>query len=504
MKDLRIGSLLPLAVCGLITQTLATPSSNEVLLSVRDTVLPNGLRILVHEDHTVPTVACRLFYATGSIHEHPGGTGIAHMLEHMLFKGTRRVGITDSTTDAKYLPVIDSLDESRRVAIDGGDTASWKRLSKAMDSVNALHRKSFVKDELWQAYQQAGGTDLNAFTTDMGTAYHVTLPRNRVELFFWLESDRMQNAVMRDFYAERDVVREERRLRYENKPEGRYWETLDAMFWGAHPYGIPTIGWPSDIEHYRRSQVQDHYDRFYGPKNAVFVLSGDVCADTAFRLAARYFGPIHKGVDFPKVITEDPEPVGQKRFVSIRDNARPSIDILFPVPAIQSTESPAFEILEGVLSGAAGRLEPILVDSLRLCTDVGAGHRAQAYASQFEISAMPSPGADPEKIEKIIWSEVAKIRDSLLSPREVQRVKNRIAASNLARLRSQEAIASDLGFMSLYGDWRLVRTYPAAVQEQTPQSVREAAAKWLRPERATVGWLLPKNHSEHTRTGVYQ
>jgi predicted Zn-dependent peptidase len=478
--------------------------ADAVHLAVRDTVLPNGLRVLVHEDHSVPTVACRLFYATGSIHEHPGGTGIAHMLEHMLFKGTRRVGITDSTSDARYLPVIDSLEESRRAALDRGDSASWKRLSGLMDSVNALHRRFFVKDELWQAYKQAGGTDLNAFTTDLGTAYFVTLPRNRVELYFWLEADRMRNAVMRDFYAERDVVREERRLRYENKPEGRYWETLDAMFWGAHPYGIPTIGWPSDIEHYRRSQVQEHYDRFYGPKNAVLVLSGDVSADSAFRLAGRYFGPIHKGAEFPKVVTEDPEPVGQKRIVSIRDNARPSIDILFPVPAIQSPQSPAFEILEGVLSGAAGRLEPILVDSLRLCTEVGAGHRAQVYASQFVISAMAAPGADPERIERIIWTEIAKLRDSLVSARELQRVKNSIAASYVGRLRSQETVATDLGFMAMYGDWHLIETFPAAVQVQTPQSVREAAERWLLPQRATVGWLLPRNHSEHTRTGVYQ
>src|ERR1035437_8307828 len=187
--------ILSMAVCGLLAQAALAAPADAVRLSVRDTVLPNGLRILIHEDHSVPTVACRLFYATGSVHEHPGGTGIAHMLEHMLFKGSRRVGITDSTTDAKYLPVIDSLDEARRVVLDNGDSASWKRLSSSMDSVNALHRRFFVKDELWQVYQRAGGTDLNAFTTDMGTAYHVTLPRNRVELYFWLESDRMQNAV---------------------------------------------------------------------------------------------------------------------------------------------------------------------------------------------------------------------------------------------------------------------------------------------------------------------
>jgi predicted Zn-dependent peptidase len=482
----------------------AQDASGPLRMGVRDTVLENGLRVLVREDHSAPIVSCRLFYATGSVHEHPGGTGIAHMLEHMLFKGTRRVGTTDSTADAKYLPVLDSLEDIRRAALDRDDSATWKKTSAAMDSVNTLHRRVFVKDELWQAYREAGGSGLNAFTTDLGTAYIVTLPRNRVELFMWLESDRMQNAVMRDFYSERDVVREERRLRYENRPEGRYWETLDAMFWGAHPYGIPTIGWPSDIEHYKRSQAQEHYDRFYGPRNAVLVLVGDVSADTVFRMASRYFGPVHKGVEFPQVITRDPEPVGQKRFVSIRENARPSIDILFPVPAIQSKESAAFEIVEGILSGAAGRLEPLLVDSLRLCTEVGAQHDARPYSSQFAISAMPAPGADPERIERILWTEVARLRDSLATPRELQRVKNRASASRMARLRSRETVATDLGFMAMYGDWKLVETYPAAVQAETSDSVRAAAARWLRPERATVGWLLPKNHSDRTKTGVYQ
>jgi predicted Zn-dependent peptidase len=495
----RCGSIALLGALGSFASDIP-----PLKLGIRDTVLANGLRVLVYPDHKVPTVACQLFYATGSIHEHPGGTGIAHMLEHMLFKGTRKVGITDSTSDARFLPAIDSLEELRQTAKDAGDTAAALRFAHQMDSVNALHRAFFVKDELWQEYQKAGGTNLNAFTTDLGTCYHVTLPRNRVELFLWMEADRMQNAVMRDFYAERDVVREERRMRIENKPQGRYWESLDALFWGGHPYGIPTIGWPSDIEHYRRAQVQEHFDRFYGPRNAVLVLAGDISPDTGFAQAARYFGHIRKGAEFPQVVTQDPEPVGQKRLVSIRDNARPNIDILFPLPAIQSPESPTFEILEGVLSGASGRLEPLLVDSLRLCTSVGAGHRAQAYASQFIVTATPVPGADPARIERILWAEIGKLRDSLLSEREIARVKNRLAASQIGRMRSTEDFATDLGMLAMSGDWRLVETFPAATQLVEAAAVRAAAAKWLRPDRATVGWLLPRNHSEHTRTGVYE
>jgi predicted Zn-dependent peptidase len=204
------------------------------------------------------------------------------------------------------------------------------------------------------------------------------------------------------------------------------------------------------------------------------------------------------------VVTEDPEPVGQKRFVAIRDNARPSLDILFPVPAIQDSLSPAFEILEGVLSGASGRLEPVLVDSLRLVTEAGGYHRAQVYAGMFYVGASPVAGSDPAQIEKELWKQVERLRDSLLSPRELERVKNRVAASRIAKLRDMENLATELGFFSLYGDWTLVNRYPKAVQAVTAEQVRQAAQKFLRPERATVGWLLPRSHSEHTRTGVYQ
>lgn len=482
---------------------LSRADSLDVDLAVRDTVLANGLRVLVHEDHSVPTVACRLFYATGSVHEHPGGTGVAHMLEHMLFKGTRKVGTLDSMADARFLPALDQLDSARRAARDRGDTIAVRAWKRRMDSLNGEYRKTFVKEELWQSYQAAGGTGLNAFTTDLGTAYFVTLPRNRAEMYFWLESDRMVNAVMRDFHAERDVVREERRMRYENRPEGRYWETLDNMFWGAHPYGNPTIGWPTDIENYTRAQIEEHYRTYYGPRNAVLVLAGDISADTAFALAGRYFGPIRKGAAFPLVTSRDPEPVGQKRFLSIRDNAKPSIDILFPTPAIQDSDAAVFEVLEGVLSGAAGRLEPLLVDSLRLVTEAGGSHDARPYASQFYVGATPAPGLDPQRIEDLLWAEIARLRDSSISERELLRVKNRVMAARIAKLRDMERLATDLGFMALYGDWHLIQSFPAAVQRVTAAQVRNAAKRWLRPERATVGWLLPLNHSPATRTGTY-
>lgn len=484
-------SLIRLAVLCL-GATLAHSQDLSSNLVVRDTVLANGLRVLVHPNPTVPSVSCRLFYATGSVHEHPGATGIAHMLEHMLFKGTRKVGVTDSTQDAVFLPRIDSLNTLVKKARNAGDTLQARRLRKEMDSLSACHRKFFVKDELWQVLREKGGTGLNAFTTDVGTAYFVTLPPTEVELFYWLESDRMKNAVMRDFYAERDVVREERRLRYENRPDGRYWESLERMFWEANPLGNPTIGWPSDIENYDRAMAEEHYKRYYGPQNAVLVLAGAISPDSAFALASRYFGPIPRGAVFPEVVTRDPDPAGQKRLLVTRDQAKPRMDLLFQTPSILDPKAPAVEVLAGILSGQSGRLNTVLVDSLRLCTDAQAGHWAQANASVFVVRVTPAPGADPARIEAEIWKILESLRKQPVDARELLRVKNQVAMGKLRQMRDMESLATELGFDAIHGDWKLVNTFPEAVLKVDAAQVQEAANRFLLPERATVGLLTNK------------
>ncbi|MEN9355200.1 MAG: hypothetical protein RL318_2525 [Fibrobacterota bacterium] len=481
-----------LHLAGLCLAATVAQAQEATRLVVRDTVLSNGLRVLVHPNPSVPSVSCRLFYATGSVHEHPGATGIAHMLEHMLFKGTRKVGTSDSTQDAVYLPRIDSLHALVKKAVRSGDATNAKRLRQEMDTLNSRHRRYFVKDELWQVLREKGGTGLNAFTTDVGTAYFVTLPPSEVELFYWLESDRMQHAVMRDFYAERDVVREERRLRTENRPDGRYWESLERMFWEANPLGNPTIGWPSDIENYDRALAEEHYKRYYGPQNAILVLTGAIDPDSAFALASRYFGSIPKGAQFPEVVTRDPEPAGQKRLLVARDQAKPRIDILFQTPPIMDSAAPSVEVLTGILSGQSGRLYATLVDSLRLCTDAQASHYVQGLASVVRIHAVPAPGADIARIETEIWRILDSLKTRPVEPRELLRVKNQVTMGKLRQMRDMESLATELGFSAIYGDWRLVNTFPEAVQKVEADRIRKIASTHLLPERSTVGILTNK------------
>ena len=230
MKDLmRKVSGVVAGIAGALM--LVAPAQAGVNLPVHKEVLDNGLTVLLHPNKQAPTVSCRLFYVTGSVHEVPGKSGLAHILEHELFKGTNKVGVTDSVADAKFMASEDSLQALIRPAKLAGDTATVKKLTAEHDSLLNEQRKLFVKDELWGAYQSVGGTGLNAFTTDLMTAYIVTLPKDKIELFMWLEADRMQNAVLREFYSERDVVREERRMRYDDKPTGRFFETMNSLIY---------------------------------------------------------------------------------------------------------------------------------------------------------------------------------------------------------------------------------------------------------------------------------
>ena len=473
----------------LLGALLASASALAAELSVRKEVLPNGLTVLLHENRQAPTVSCRLFYATGSVHEVPGHSGLAHMLEHMLFKGTRKVGITDSVADARFMAEEDSLQSLLRALPDSSARAP---MQARYDSVLALHRQLFVKDELWTTYQEAGGTGLNAFTTDLMTAYHVTLPKNKVELFLWLESDRMQNAVLREFYPERDVVREERRLRYDDRPTGRYNETLESMVYEAFPYRIPTIGWAADIEHLTREQAAEHYRLYYKPRNAILVFAGDFQADSLLPLVRRYFGNIPAGEAFPPLVYNEPAQVGEKRFTVWRNDAKPTFDLVFKTPAVGDSSLYALDIAEGVLNGRAGRLYQRLVEKEQLCVSVYAGNSPNKYLSTFSVSATLRPGADPARVEAIVWEELRRLQQEPVSPRDFQKVRNNAYASQVRSLSDMENVATYLAWYEMFGDYRLFLQWASRVDQVTPAQVQAAARAYFTRENAVIGLLLPE------------
>ena len=471
---------------------LAAPSQAAVNLKVHKEVLPNGLTVLLHPNSQAPTVSCRLFYVTGSVHEVPGKSGLAHILEHELFKGTKKVGIQDSVADARFMAIQDSLQALIRPAKLAGDTATVKKLTAEHDSVVNEHRKIFVKDELWSAYQAAGGTGLNAFTSDLMTAYIVTLPKNKIELFMWLESDRMQNAVLREFYSERDVVREERRMRYDDKPTGRFFETLNSMIYEAFPYRVPTIGWPSDIMNLTREMADEHYRKYYKPRNAILVLAGDLDTTATMQMVKKYFGNIPAGEAFPPLTIRDPEPAGEKRLTVSRPDAPNLFTLVFKTPEVGDRSLYALDIAEGVLNGRSGRLYKRLVEKDKLAASVSASNSPNKYVSEFGVSVNMRPDADPAKVEQAVWEELEKLKTETVSEREFQKVKNHAYAGLVRSLTDMENVATMLAYYEMFGDYKIFLNWADELDKVSAADVQDVAKSTFVREKSVSGLLLKK------------
>lgn len=487
---------------GFLLLLLGMMHPGHAAVSVTHRVLPNGMTVILYPSAQAPTVACRLFYVTGSVHERPGNTGIAHLLEHMLFKGTRKTGTRDSVADARLdariMAVMDTLDVLLAMpALDSAGTAHRKRLRETHDSLLARQRELMIPYELWEAYEKAGGTGLNAFTSDLMTAYIVTLPRERVELFLWLEADRMQNAVLREFYPERDVVAEERRMRVEDRPTGRYWESLVGVFYEAHPYRFPTIGYPSDIRHLTRRQAEEHYRKYYKPNNAILVLAGDLDTAATLRDIERYFGPIPRGEEFPPVVTEEPPPAGEKRLTVRRADAAPRLDLLFHTPGFPHEDLYALDVLEGVLGGKSGRLHRKLVTDLKLATSAAAGNGVDRYTSSFHVAVGLDGKPDIAKVEAAVWDVLEELARAPVTPRELQRARNQVAARTVRSMENMEHLATELAYWEMRaaaygpGGWAFINRFPEAVQAVTAEQVQAAAARYFRRDAVTVGVIVP-------------
>lgn len=466
--------------------------------------LQNGLRVLIVPDTNVAIVSCRLYYFMGSMYEGPGTSGMSHMYEHMMFKGTKRMGTKDYTKEVKYIKVIDSLDalicQLREKGIPETDSL-FKSYREQIFSLLKKQREFIKKDEIWETYQNNGGTHLNAWTGDDMTAYIVTLPMNKLELFCWIEADRMQNPILREFYSERDVVTEERRMRYENRPMGKYWERLNAHFYIAHPYRIPTIGWMSDIRSYTRAKMYDHINRYYTPDNGLIVLVGNVNPGKAMELIRQYFDSIPRAKK-PKeeITTREPTPIGETRF-TLYEDAQPRIDIMYHTPGYPHDDLYNLDVIESILSGRSGRLYKRLVDEEKLCINAGAGNSFRLHNGYFYIWAIPKSGADPDKVEAVMLDEINKLQKNQPSKREMERIKNSIQMYFITRLKSLEHLSDQLALFERLGSWKDMLAYPGKINRITPETIPEIAERYFSPELKTVGRLLQKEKSDRKAKG---
>jgi predicted Zn-dependent peptidase len=461
--------------------------------------LSNGMRLLLVERHDEPTVSGGWVAHVGSSNERLGITGIAHLFEHMMFKGTPTIGTKDYKRDLEIIAeqerVRDQMRQEERKMraeyrlgeIDDllkpeNKTPRYRELEKEFNRLIAEQREILVKNEFDRIYSGAGGSGMNAFTSEDMTAYFVTVPANKLELWAWMESERILHPVFREFYAERDVVFEERRMRTESTPLGKFEEEFNAMFWESSPYSWPIVGWPSDIPAISKAEADDFYATYYSPQNITLILVGDFKPAQADALVGKYFERIPRGPRTPPdVVTLEVKQLAEKRMYAEAET-NPQVDILWHTVPFRHRDSYALEILSEILSTRTGRLYKGLVLGSGVATELWARQSSMKWEGYFNAGGEAKEGHTPEEVEQGIYDSFEKLKKEAVPPEELQKVKNNFAAGEYRRLSSNYPILMHLIHNDGKGDWREVNEAGPKIQAVTAADVQRVARKYFTRE----------------------
>lgn len=441
----RVPIVLSVALClGIgaeVSAQAATPGGAP--LAVTEATLDNGLRVLVQDDPRNPIVAVQVFYRVGSRNERPGATGLAHFLEHMMFKGTPTYG----------------------------------------------------RGQVARLIEENGGRD-NAYTTKDLTSYYTNIAADKLDLVLRIEADRMRHLLLdaAEIDSERKVVMEERRMRSEDDPDGLVYEAMASLAFKAHPYRWPIIGWMSDIARINQTELRAFYDTYYLPNNAIVVIAGDVRAPVALEMVRRHFAGVRRGPAPPPVTAVEPPAIDERRLVVRREQARlPVVNIAWHVPSHTSPDAPALELLSTLLSsGRASRLYQKLVYEKRMA--LGAGGDYSYFTldpSLFWFYAAPLPGQAPEAVEQALLAEIERLKQEVVPEEELARARNQIEASFVWQQDSVFSRASVLGRFEMLGSWRLLDDYLPKLRAVTAADLQRVARTYFAVDRKNVSILLP-------------
>lgn len=487
----------------LVTASTLLVSQSAANLPVKEHVLSNGMKVLVVERNDQPTVAVGWIARVGSANERPGITGLAHLFEHMMFKGSKTIGTKDIKRDLELNDLQDKLrneirqeDSILRTKQLRGEIADMtdpknrsERHQKLMNEFEKLVKEQqdlLVKDEFSKVYTQAGGTGLNAFTNSDVTCYVQTVPSNKIELWAWMESDRLLNPVFREFYKERDVVFEERRLRTESTPTGKFGELFESIVWEAHPYHWPVVGWGSDLASITREQALDFFNTYYAPNNLTAVLVGDVKDTEIIPMLEKYFGRIPrnpKGV--PEVVTLEPKQIAEKRMVAEAETT-PSVEIAWKSVALGHKDMYALDLLASVLNGRSGRLYKSIVLDKKLATNLRAGGDSRKYGGVFTVQGTVSGDYKPEDVEQAVYQEVEKIKSTGISEQELQKVKNQVQADSFRRLDNNYFLMVQLAVADAITGYKEFIESPSRFEKVTMADIQRVANTYLTKENRNV------------------
>lgn len=491
---------LRLALLYLLPLLLAAQSLKDFEKRVTEFTLGNGLHFIVFERHEAPVVSFHSYVNAGSVDDPGGETGIAHMFEHMAFKGTETIGTKNWPLEKKAMDEVERIYDQYDAERNKGPKADAQRMAGLQQQLKAAMEKadSYVIPNAYPELIEAnGGVGLNAGTGEDSTSYYYNFPRNRLELWFLLESQRFYDPVFREFYKERDVVREERRMRVESSPQGQLAEALLAAAFMAHPYKNMPGGWASDIENFRLPEAVAFYKKYYVPANITIGIAGDVDPKECRRLADKYFSILPAGPSPSGPRTVEPPQKGEKR-IQVESPAQPFIAIAYKRPNQLDKDDPVFDVLGEILAGErTGLLYTDLVRDKKIA--LGAAAEASfpggKYPNLFLFFLVPNQGHSVEENEKECYAIIERLKTQKVSDETLQRIKTKVRASLIRRLDSNSGMADALTFYyANYGDWRKLFTIIDDVDKVTADDVMRVAKQYLIPEARTVAYTVqPKS-----------
>ena len=492
MRVRRTSMLVALLLLVASAATAQDLASFEKRTSMR--VLDNGLTVIILERHDAPVFSYATMINTGSAQEVPGITGLAHMFEHMAFKGSDLIGTKDWKAEEVALRKVEdayAAYQSAKGAVRP-DAAKVADLEKAWKDAIAEADKYVEDNEFSTVVDRAGGVGMNAFTNSDVTGYFFSLPSNRFELWAYLESERFRNPVFRQFYKERDVVFEERRMRTESSPIGRLFEQFIGAAFSAHPYGFPTVGWPSDLHSFSATDAAAFAKKYYVPSNMVVAIVGDVNAAEAWPVIEKYFGRLPKSPAPPALRTVEPPQIAEKT-VTLREASQPIYMEGYHRPAASDPDSAVYDVISMLLSsGRTSRLYKSLVRDQKIAVNASgfSGFPGEKYPNLFTFIAIPAQGHTPDELSKGIHAEVDRIKTEDVPADELASVKTRVKAGLIRQLSGNSGLALQLAsYQTLYGDWRELFREVEHIDKVTAADVKRVAAATFVDSNRTIAKL---------------
>ncbi len=469
-------------LCGLtLTAQAQDLASFEKRITTK--VLPNGLTLIICERPEAPVFSYFTIVDAGDANDPGGQSGLAHMFEHLAFKGTKDIGTTDYAAEKVALDKVEqtyaAYDEEYRKRV-GRDEEKLKQLHAAFEQAQAEAQKYVIPNQFTEIAEANGATGLNAQTSLDDTQYYWSMPSNRLQLWAYMESDRITNPVPREFYKERDVVMEERRMRTDSNPIGRMVEQFLATAYVAHPYHRPGVGWMSELSQITATEADAFHKKYYVPSNMVIAVVGDVKAEEAMPVLEKYFGAIPTGPKPEEMSTVEPPQTAEK-YVILKEQSQPLYLEGYHKPDYRDPDDAVYDAIQDIFSnGRTSRLYRSLVRDQQIAAEAEgfSGFPGDKYPGLFAFFAVPNPGHTPQEMRTAIHKEIDKLKTTDVTDDELTMFKTRARADLLRGLGNNQGLAEQLAIYQLrYGDWRELFNQLKKIDAVTKADIRRVANK---------------------------